>query len=153
MTDILDWEIWAGLLLLTALLYTMKWIQSRRKRTVYRISSESLKRSQQVIMHTLPIVENTPGLIDDTRLPYPKDNIKSAAKILSYYYWKEHRMEELGRVKNCFISLARFQTEEMDDEIREKRAKQEEVKLTREFECYITHSPFKTGVRKGGKAA
>lgn len=154
MSDILDWEIWAGLLLLTVILYGFKYLQSRRKTTVYRISEDSLKRSQQVLLQVLPLVEGSDGgLLDDNHLPYPKENVKSAAKILAYYYWKKHRLEELSRVKNCFIALSRFQNIDIDDDIRHKRAKQEESKLIREYECYITHSPFKADPSKGGKAA
>ena len=154
MTDVLDWEIWAGLLLLTAILYALKFLQSRRKTTVYRVSADSLKRSQEVMLLVLPIVESTGGdLIDHNRLPYPKESIKSAAKILSYYYWKKHRLEELSRIKNCFIALSRFQREDMDEEARAKRAKREETKLTREYECFVTHSPFKMDAAKSGKAA
>lgn len=154
MSELLDWEIWAGLLALTSILYLLKWVQSRRKTKVYRVSADSLKRSQQVLLLVLPLVENGDGdLIDESRLPYPKDNIKSAAKILSYYYWKENRLEELSRVKNCFIALSRFQGQDLDEDTRRRNAEREEARLIREYECYITHSPFKSSVRKGGKAA
>ncbi|QJB58360.1 hypothetical protein HFN16_03910 [Pseudodesulfovibrio sp. zrk46] len=144
----LDMEIWIGLIALTALLYLIKFIQGRSKRTVYRISSESLQRSKQVMLKVLPLVENVETdseLLDDRRLPFPKDNIKSAAKILAYYYWKQDQQTELARVKNVFISLSRFQDVDLGLEDQARRLSSEKKRLTREFEYYITHSPFSTG--------
>lgn len=154
MSEAIDWEIWAGLLALTAILYLLKWVQSRRKTKVYRVSADSLKRSQQVLLLVLPLVEDgDDSLIDESRLPYPKENVKSAAKILAYYYWKENRLEELSRVKNCFIALSRFQRDDLDEDLRQKQAEREEAKLVREYECYLTHSPFKSSVQKTDRAA
>lgn len=145
MLDIIPGDLWVGLAVLTLLLYTIKWIQGRKKNTIYRISPESLKRSKRVMLGVLPLLENNAqGVLDEERLPYPKENIKSAAKILAYFYWKENRQEELMRVKNCFIGLARFQNPDLELETREKRLARDRKKLTREFECYITHSSRNT---------
>lgn len=152
MFDFLDKEIWIGLLILTAMLYLARFLQSRNKRTVYRISPESLKRSREVMLKILPLVEDEDNqpIIDNRQLPYPKDNVKSAAKILAYYYWKKNQQTELQRVKNAFISLSRFQDSDMEHEEREREQTREQEILTREFECYLTHSPFNGGK---GKAA
>jgi len=140
----LDMEIWIGLFALTAILYTAKWWQGKRKVTVYRISSESLQRSKEVMLQVLPMVEDDKDSpLDLKRLPYSKDNIKSAAKILAYYYWKENCHEELSRVKGCFISLSRFQNTNLESEARKRLQKSEKKRLTRELDYYLTHYPFK----------
>lgn len=150
--EVFDKELWAGLLSLTALLYFLRWLQARRKVKVYRISPESLERSRDVMRQVLPLIEDngvdeeaSGEIIAASRLPFPKDNVKSAAKILAYYYYKEKRHEELMRVKNCFLALARFQSDDLDEDARERLRKREEHKLTREFECYLTTAPFRTG--------
>lgn len=147
MFDILDKEIWIGLLALTALLYSLKFIQGRSKKTVYRISPESLERSKQVLLKVLPMVEtdDQQSLIDDRRLPCSKENVKSAAKILAYYYWKKDQHTELMRVKNVFISLSRFQDMDIDMEAQARRLNKEKKRLTREFEHFMAHSPFNAG--------
>ncbi|WP_319470875.1 hypothetical protein [uncultured Pseudodesulfovibrio sp.] len=148
----IDMEIWIGLIGLTAILYLIKWLQGRKKNTVYRISADSLKRSKEVMLTVLPLVEDgEEGPIDSCRLPYAKDSVKSAAKILAYYYWKQDRPEELLRVKQCFVSLSRFQDRDLDPISQEKHCEREKARLTRELNCYMTHSPFKT--RKSGRAA
>lgn len=145
MLELLDKELWIGLLALTGLLYLAKFLQSRQKQTVYRISPESLQRSREVMLKILPLVEDKDfqPIIDERHLPYPKDNIKSAAKILAYYYWKRDQQTELQRVKNAFISLSRFQDLEMEHADQEREQSREQKVLTREFECYLTHSPSK----------
>lgn len=146
MFDILDMEIWVGILALTAVLYFIKFLQSQNKRTVYRISPASLKRSKEVMLKVLPLIEDDEvTLLDERRLPYPKDNIKSAAKILAYFYWKKDQQTELMRVKHAYISLARFQNTDMELETQAQKLAKEQKRLTREFECYIAHSPFNDG--------
>lgn len=148
MFDILDKEIWIGMVALTAILYMIKFFQSRCKRTVYRISPESLQRSKEVMMKVLPLVEtgeDESALLDDRRLPCSKENIKSAAKILAYFYWKKDQHTELQRVKNVYISLARFQDVDMGLEDQARRLSSEKKRLTREFEHYMAHSPFSAG--------
>ncbi|MEF2232356.1 MAG: hypothetical protein V3571_15595 [Pseudodesulfovibrio sp.] len=140
----LDTEVWIGLFVLTALLYSVKWWQGSRKVKVYRISPQSLERSKDVMLKVLPLVEDgKESPLDSSRLPYTKESVKSAAKILAYYYWKENRPEELSRVKHCFVSLSRFQSKTEDDELRFRRAVQEKKRLTRELDYYLTHYPFK----------
>ncbi len=142
----LDTEIWVGLLSLTAILYLIKWMQSHKKSKVYRISPDSLRRSKEVLLRVLPLVEDGENeTLDSTRLPYAKESVKSAAKILAYYYWKQNQHQELMRVKNCFISLSRFQNKDLDPDSQERLYTKEKQRLTREFNCYITHSPFKAG--------
>ena len=140
----LDTEIWVGLFVLTAVLYGIKWWQGTRKVKVYRISPQSLERSKEVMLKVLPLVEDEKqSPLDLNRLPYSKESVKSAAKILAYYYWKENRPEELSRVKNCFISLARFQAKLEDEEHRMRKAAVEKKRLQRELDYYLTHYPFK----------
>jgi len=139
--NIIDKELWGAIIALTAILYGIKWLIGRRKVKVYRISPKSLERSKRVILRVLPLTEDGDHFpLDDQRLPYPKDNVKSAAKILAYYYWKENRQEELMRIKACFIALSRFQSTDLETDTREKKASRDKKRLTREFECYITHS-------------
>lgn len=145
----IDTELWLGILILTAILYGFKWIQSRRKHKVYRISPDSLQRSKKVMLQILPLVEDeNEGPLDEVRLPYTKDHVKSAAKILAYYYHRENRPEELGRIKNCFVSLSRFQNRDTDPDLQEKRMEREKRRLTNELNGFLTRSPF-----SGGKAA
>lgn len=142
----IDTEIWVGIFSLTAILYIFKWIQSRKKTRVYRVSPESLQRSKQVMLLVLPLVEDgRESPLDISRLPYPKESIKSAAKILAYYFWKKEQIEELERIKHCYVSLSRFQHEDQDAETRDRRAATEKKRLTRELNFFLTHSPFKTG--------
>jgi hypothetical protein len=139
-----DMEIWIGLFALTAILYAAKWWQGNRKVTVYRISPQSLQRSKDVMLQVLPLVEDDKDSpLDLKRLPYSKESIKSAAKILAYYYWKENCHEELSRVKRCFISLSRFQNADLDPEARKRLQGGEKKRLTRELDYYLTHYPFK----------
>ncbi len=144
-----DMEIWIGLVALTAVLYVAKWWQGNRKITVYRISPQSLERSKEVLLRVLPLVEDdNDSLLDVNRLPYTKDSIKSAAKILAYYYWKENRSEELSRVKRCFVSLSRFQNRDLDADARQRLLKSDTKRLTQEMDYYLTHYPFKATKRK-----
>lgn len=143
--ELFDSELWAGLFALTVILYILRWVQTRSKKKVYRISPESLERSRAVMLKVLPLVEDdgvgeegSGEFIDIHVLPFPKDNIKSAAKILAYYYYKENRHEDLMRVKRCFLALSRFQSAEVDSDARERMRDREMKKLTREFECYLT---------------
>lgn len=143
-----DLEIWIGLFALTAVLYAAKWWQGNRKVTVYRISPQSLERSKEVMLQVLPLVEDEQDSpLDAKRLPYSKESVKSAAKILAYYYWKENCSEELRRVKNCFVSLARFQNGDLDPDARKRLAASEKKRLTRELDYYLTHYPFKATKR------
>jgi hypothetical protein len=140
----LDIEIWLGLLILTTLLYGIKWWHERaRQVTVYRISPESLKRSKQVIMDVLPLVEDGESFpLDSVSLRHSKDDVKSAAKILTYYFWKKKQHDELVRIKSCFVAISRFQDRNHDMETQERRASRERKQLERELAFYMTHTPF-----------
>ncbi|WP_272701057.1 hypothetical protein [Desulfovibrio sp. Fe33] len=140
----LDMDIWLGVIVLTILLYGIKWWHgSRRRVKVYRISPESLKRSREVLVGVLPLVEDGENFpLDRQQLAYPKEDIKSAAKIMAYYFWKKRRHDELARIRNCFVSLSRFQDGALDLEAQERQASRERGRLEREFNHYMTHSPF-----------
>jgi hypothetical protein len=140
----LDTNIWLGVIVLTILLYTFKWWFGRRRKVkVYRVSPESLKRAKEVVVGVLALVEDGESFpLDERRLLYPKEDVKSAAKIMAYYFWKKRRHDELSRVKNCFVSLARFQDTGLDLEAQERRAARERARLERELNYYMTHSPF-----------
>ncbi|XXJ21245.1 hypothetical protein ACR42D_17250 [Desulfovibrio caledoniensis] len=140
----LDTNIWLGVIVLTILLYTFKWWFGRRRKVkVYRVSPESLKRAKEVVVVVLALVEDGESFpLDERRLLYPKEDVKSAAKIMAYYFWKKRRHDELSRVKNCFVSLARFQDTGLDLEAQERRAARERARLERELNYYMTHSPF-----------
>jgi hypothetical protein len=141
----MDMSLWVGLATVTAALYMLKWLQGRRKVTVYRISPASLKRSKDVMVRVLPLVEDgRDEPLDETCLPCDKATIKSAAKILAYHFWKVDQHEELARTKHCFVSLSRFQDRDLDPEARERRATRERERLVREFDCYLAH----TSIRK-----
>jgi len=125
----------------TGALFMLKWLMGRRKVKVYRISPGSLKRSKDVMLRVLPLVEDGAGHpLDDTVLPCDKTTIKSAAKILAYHFWKERQHEELDRVKQCFVSLSRFQNRDLDPEARERLQDRERTRLVREFDCFIAHA-------------
>jgi len=142
----IDMEIWVGLLALTVILYGLRFIQCRSKRKVYRVSAQSLQRSKDVMLAVLPLVEDgRDEPLDETRLPYPKENVKSAAKILAYYFFKEEQLAELERVKNCYVALSRFQNRDLAPETRERRVERDKERLTRELHCFMTHSPFRSG--------
>jgi hypothetical protein len=140
----LDMNIWLGVIVLTVLLYGIKWWHgSRRKVKVYRVSPQSLKRAKEVVVNVLALVEDGESFpLDERRLAFPKEDVKSAAKIMAYYFWKKRRHDELSRVKHCFVSLARFQDAGLDLEAQERRASRERTRLERELDYYMTHSPF-----------
>jgi hypothetical protein len=140
----LDTNIWLGVIVLTILLYIFKWWLGRsRKVKVYRVSPESLKRAKAVVVGVLFLVEDGENFpLDERRLAYPKEDVKSAAKIMAYYFWKKRRHDELSRVKHCFVSLSRFQDTGLDLEAQERRAARERAQLERELNYYMTHSPF-----------
>jgi hypothetical protein len=140
----LDMNIWLGVIVLTVLLYCFKWWLGRsRKVKVYRVSPQSLKRAKEVVVGVLPLVEDGESFpLDQRRLVYPKEDVKSAAKIMAYYFWKKRQHDELSRVKNCFVSLARFQDTGLDLEAQERKAARERNQLERELNYYMTHSPF-----------
>jgi len=152
MLDVIDTEIWIGLFVLTGILYIARYIQRKNDtRTVYRVSAESLERSKKVMMSVLPLIEDTDGnsIIDIRHLAYPKENVKSAAKILAYYYWKKKQPAELSRVKNAYLSLGRFQdpSRSMDEQA---RLMTREGRLNeKEFKQYMSHSPFNVKKAKG----
>jgi hypothetical protein len=140
----LDMNIWLGVIVLTILLYGIKWWHgSHRKVKVYRVSPQSLKRAKEVVVGVLPMVEDGESFpLDEKRLVYSKEDVKSAVKIMAYYFWKKRQHDELSRVKNCFVSLARFQDSGLDLETQERRASRERTRLERELNYYMTHSPF-----------
>lgn len=142
----MDTNFWLGLIALTCALYLLKWFQGRRKVTVYRISPASLRRSKDVMLRVLPLVEDGRDCpLDETSLPCDKTTIKSAAKILAYHFWKENQHEELARTKLCFVSLARFQNRDLDSDASERLLTRERERLVREFDCYLTHSSARKG--------
>jgi len=146
----LDMELWIGIIGLTILLYGLKWfVTHRRKVKVYRISPQSLQRSKEVMVAVLPLVEDGESFpLDDARRPYPKEDIKSAAKIMAYYFWRKKKHDELKRVKNCFIAISRFQDSSLDLETQERAASREKKQLARELDYYMTHSPFNVSKRR-----
>jgi len=138
----IETELWVGMFALAAFVYVLKAIQSKKQVKVYRITPKSLRASKRVMLDVFPLVEDGQACpLDDSCLPYSKDNIKNAAKILAYYFWKENQHKELVRVKHCFIALSRFQNANLTPETREKRTRKEKTRLTHEFNCYITHTP------------
>lgn len=151
--DVLNMELWFGLIALTSLLYTLKWFLNRKRTVrVYRVSPESLKRSKEVMVPLLPLIEDGgQHPLDIARIPYSKEDVKSAAKILAYYFYTKKQQDELARVKYAFVAVSRFQDPTMDAETQEKRMLREHRQLERELQFYMTHSPFnvkKTGHRK-----
>lgn len=145
MIDELDTEVWIGIFALTAVLYLFKYIQGRgNKQTVYRVSPKSLEKSKTVMMSVLPLVEDDDeeSIIDKRRLRYSKEDVKSAAKILTYYYWKQKQPEELARVENGFIALCRFQdtNDGMEEQVR--KMGRERASNTRELQHYLSCAPF-----------
>ncbi len=151
--DVLDMELWVGLIILTSLLYILKWFLGRKRTVrVYRVSPESLKRSKEVMMAVLPLVEDGGRHpLDIARIRYSKEDIKSAAKILAYYFYTKKQQDELARIKHAFVAVSRFQDRTLDPENQEKRMLREHRALERELQYYMTHSPFnvkKTGRKK-----
>lgn len=140
----LDMNIWLGVIVLTVILYFIRWWHtSKRKVRVYRVSPESLKRAKEVLLGVLPLVEDGESFpLDRARLLHSKEDVKSAAKILAYYFWRRKQHDELARVKQCFVSLSRFQDGAADLEAQERQASRERAQLERELSYYMTHSPF-----------
>ncbi|MFH1914594.1 MAG: hypothetical protein ABIK45_10005 [Pseudomonadota bacterium] len=137
----MDADTWILLGAGTGTLFLLKWFIGRRKVTVYRISPGSLKRSKDVMMRVLPLVEDgAEHPLDETCLPCDKTTVKSAAKILVYHFWKEKQHEELARTKQCFIALSRFQNRDLDPEARERLQSRERGRLVSEIECFLTHA-------------
>lgn len=150
MLDVIDYDIWIGIFILTGILYLINHLRNRDKRTVYRISPDSLERSKKVIMSALPIIEDEKEsrIIDQRKLAYPKENIKSAAKILAYYYWTKKQPEELSRVQNAYIELSRFQNTMMSSDEQAREMMREKKANEREFTDYLNRSPFSVAKKK-----
>jgi len=146
----LNTELWIAIIGATALLYVIKWfLDKKRKVKVYRISPKSLQRSKDVMMAVLPLVEDGGKYpLDSARLPYPRKDIKSAAKILIYYFWREKQYEELERIKGCYVAISRFQDQMSDTDSQERRAIRDKKILQRELDLYLTHEPFVVGKEK-----
>lgn len=126
----------------TAALYGVNMLVGRKKHTVYRISNDSLAKSKQVMIRILKLVEDgkkTP--LDERSLPFEREQIKSAGKILAYYYLKQRLHEDYKRVKEGFIALSRFQDVSQEPSRLEALMKRDEKKLTQEFNLYIRRSP------------
>lgn len=145
MIDIIDNTFWLALLGVTGLLYAINWFVDQRKHTIYRISEESLTTSKKVMLKVLPLVEDGSDVpLDIAQLPFDKENVKSAAKILAYMYLKGRQGDDFNRVRDCFIALSRFQDLEQAPEKVEKRMKRERKKFRKDFDGYIKRSPFCT---------
>lgn len=145
MTELLmDNLIWVGLLGGTAALYLLNYILNRSsKQTVYRISNDSLAKSKQVMLRVLKLVEdeqNTP--LDERLLPFEKEQIKSAGKILGYFYLSKRLSEDYRRVKDGYIALSRFQDLKLPENKQLDLMKKEAIHLRYEFEAYIRRSPM-----------
>lgn len=142
MLDMIDNVFWLYLLGGTAALYVLNWLVGRRKHTVYRISNDSLAKSKQVMIRLLNLVEDEKkDPLDEQTLPFEKEQIKSAAKILAYFYLKQRLPQDYQRVKKGFIALSRFQNTELDTAKQESNMKRDAKKLEREFNMYIRRSP------------
>lgn len=83
------------------------WKPAKGKR--YVISEESLKNSHKIAMEVLPLLESAQDVRDVAELPYPKEKLKSALKILAYQFARNTQHEELARIKKAFVQLSRFQ--------------------------------------------
>ncbi len=144
MIDMIDNMFWLYLLGATGILYALNWLVStRRARKVYRISEDSLKVSKQVMLKVLPLVEEEgEDSLDIATLSISKDSVKSAAKILAYFYLKGEKQDDYIRVRNCFIALSRFQNQELKPKSIKRCMAREKRRLTREFNGYIARSPF-----------
>ncbi len=143
MLDMIDNMFWLYLLGGTGLLYALNYFVGRsKKRTVYRISKDSLAKSKQVMIRLLNMVEDgQTSPLDKNALPFETEQIKSAAKILAYFYLKQRLPEDYRRVKDGFIALSRFQDPEATEPKQESQMKRDAKKLRREFELYIRRSP------------
>ncbi|WP_243544057.1 hypothetical protein [Pseudodesulfovibrio tunisiensis] len=137
-------DIWIPLFCLLGFLLILRALLNRKTVKVYRVSPASLRASRRVVMDVLPLVEtgDDRSILDIRELPHTKENIKSAVKILAYYFGKHRQSRDLIRVKTCYLSLSRFQECGLPDEEREQLAEEEKVQLLREFDFFITQTPF-----------
>lgn len=144
MFDFSDKDVWLALIGLTILLYGIKWLLNSKRQKIYRVSPDVLRQAKEVVLKVLPLVEDgQESPLSEYGLPYSRENVKSAVKILAYYFWRENLKEELERMKNCYISLSRFQNPDLEDNLTAKLVAREKERLTNEFEDYTTHSPFR----------
>lgn len=146
MYDIIEENmLWFFILAGTALLYGLNYFVSlsrKKTQTVYRISNESLAKSKQVMIRLLKLVEDGQNtVLDERSLPFQKDDIKSAGKILGFFYLRQRLPEDYQRVKEGFIALSRFQDIELPPNKLEALMKRDAAKLKLEFEAYIRRSP------------
>lgn len=142
MIDFIDNTFWLYMVGGTAVLYGVNWMIGQKKHTVYRISNDSLSKSKQVMIRVLNLVEDgKKDPIDRRSLPFKEEHVKSAAKILAYYYLKKRLPEDYHRVKQGYISLSRFQESSLSPERQEAQMKRDARKLANEFNIYIKRSP------------
>ncbi|WP_018124494.1 hypothetical protein [Desulfovibrio oxyclinae] len=136
-----DETIWipAFALLGVLLIIRAAWKPVKGKR--YVISEESLKASHKVAMEVLPLLESVQDVRDTGELPYPKDKLKSALKILAYQFARNNQHEELTRIKNAFVQLSRFQNLERAGDRADSLHQKENGELEAEINRHLLTVP------------
>ncbi|GAB7022082.1 hypothetical protein [Salidesulfovibrio brasiliensis] len=138
----LDNDLWIPLFALMGLALVIKFAWRPKKRKILRISPASVQASRKVAIEVLPLVEgDADHPMDERLLPYPKDRIKSALKILIYQFAHTKQSGELERVKNCYVGLARFQDLEMLGENAVKVCASERERLSADIHRYLMNAP------------
>lgn len=137
-----DNDLWIPLFALLGVAIIIKLAWKPRKRRILRISPESVEASRKVVIEVLPLVEgDADHPMDERMLPYPKDKIKSALKIVIYQLAHNRQKKELERVKNCYLGLARFQDLELAGENVAKMCESERERLCAEINRHILNAP------------
>lgn len=130
----LDNEVWIPIFAVTALILIVKLAWRPRRKKVIRVTPDSLKISRHVALQVLPLVEDESSHpIDEKLLPYPKEKVKSALKILAYQFTRSNQKDELHRIKKCYIELARFQDLELAGENVDSICTRERARLDSEI--------------------
>lgn len=106
----LDTSLWIPLFALLGIALIVRFAWKPKPRKVLRISADSLEASRKLALQILPLVEESGSHpLDEGLLPCPKSRVKSALKILAHQFSRNGKQEELTRIRNCYVSLSRFQ--------------------------------------------
>lgn len=135
----MEYDIWIALFALMGVLLIIRTIMNKtNKRTVMRVNPDTVKASKDIILRVLPLVEDDSDSLRGIHvLPCDKERVKSAAKVMAYCFNRNSQYEELARVRRCFVNLARFQDDTLDEEERVRLAEREQKQLTREIDTYL----------------
>ena len=134
----LTMELWIALFVAMGALVVLRAVWGKKRVKIQRMNESTLKTARKLVVPVLKLVEDGhDSLLDSNYLPSSKANVKNAAKVLAYYYWKTKQPVELKRITAGFVGISRFQDKAINDETREKVRKREQERFQQEIDQYM----------------